>query len=81
MSVTALFEKQNKQLPIHSVVVNEAEKLDKKPNKNINTISKRPVDDCEDISEVTFCQCKQPKMLSVEEIDRNRCKICKNLFW
>ena len=69
------------QLLIHSVVVNEAEKVGKKPNKNIKPISKRPVDDCADGSEVPFCQCKQPKMLGVEEIDRNRCKICKNPFW
>ena len=29
-----LLKSGQKQLPIHSVVVNEAEKLDKKPNKN-----------------------------------------------
>ena len=74
-------EHETEQLLLHGVVVNEAEEVDKKQNRNIKPISKRPIDDCEDGSEVPFCQCKQPKMLGVEEIDRNRCKICKNPFW
>lgn len=70
-----------KNLILHGVVVNEAEKEFKPCGEGDNICNCKNASECGYTSEVELCQCKQPKMLSINEIDTEHCKNCKKPLW